>query len=319
MKLRESVDEFIKYRRSIGEKYDTGAKQLNRLVKFIGVDIELCDLTSDLVTGFLYGGHDTVNATWFIRYGVVKGLVTWAKARGLYDGNPLPAKRPVHPERLRPYIYSNDELRRLFEGALHYRTRRHKKERHYPQCVRMIFILCYVLGLRLNETLNLHIKDLDLNKHIAYIRETKFYKSRIVTFNDTVTDTLKSFMYWRNTVGMSEEPETRLFMDVKGNPVNDKTIEGIFSRLRKRLGITRSDTRQQPRIHDLRHTFAVNRLTTWYRQGEDVQQLLPYLSTFMGHSHLRHTTVYLSMTDNLLEEANKRFESFANISDKNEN
>lgn len=314
MKLKESVDEFIKYRRSLGEKYETGAKQLSRLVKFVGSDIELSELTPDLVTDFLYGGHDKVNATWFIRYGVVKGLITWAKARGLYDGDPLPVKKPLHPERLRPYIYSNDELRRLFAAALHYRTRRHNNEHHYPQCVRMIFILCYVLGLRLNEALNLNVKDLDLKQCVAYILETKFYKSRLVAFNDTVRDVLESFMEWRKSVGMSEEPETKLFMDTNGNPVNDKTIEGIFSRLRKRLGITRTDTRQQPRIHDLRHTFAVNRLTTWYRQGEDVQQLLPYLSTYMGHSHLRHTTVYLSMTDNLLEEANKRFESFAKIS-----
>lgn len=70
-----------------------------------------------------------------------------------------------------------------------------------------------------------------------------------------------------------------------------------------------------PRIHDLRHTFAVNRLTQWYREGKDVQMLLPKLSTYMGHTHLSHTSVYLTMTDSLLEEANKRFENYVNINE----
>jgi integrase len=65
----------------------------------------------------------------------------------------------------------------------------------------------------------------------------------------------------------------------------------------------------------LRHTFAVNRLTSWYQEGKDVQKLLPVLSVFLGHKHLSHTSVYLTMTDNLLEEANKRFEFYINSND----
>ena len=77
-------------------------------------------------------------------------------------------------------------------------------------------------------------------------------------------------------------------------------------------GISRpAGTRYQPRLHDLRHAFAVHRLTSWYRQGADVQRLLPMLSVYLGHVHLRHTQVYLSMTPELLGEAGRRFERYA--------
>jgi len=94
--------------------------------------------------------------------------------------------------------------------------------------------------------------------------------------------------------------------------MNQYTIERIFQRVRKSAGIRRLDgARYQPRLHDLRHTFAVHRLTSWYRQGLDVQRLLPHLTVFLGHAHLAGTSVYLSMTPELLRAANTRFERYA--------
>ena len=89
-------------------------------------------------------------------------------------------------------------------------------------------------------------------------------------------------------------------------------MRGIFQRIREKAKIKRNDNaRYQPRIHDLRHTFAVNRLTAWYQENKNVQQLLPILSVYLGHTHLAHTTVYLTMTNDLLREAGKRFEKYA--------
>jgi integrase len=91
---------------------------------------------------------------------------------------------------------------------------------------------------------------------------------------------------------------------------------GALQFFREQAGILRSDgASKQPRLHDLRHTFAVHRLTSWYRQGCDVQALLPVLSTYMGHVHIRHTQVYLSMTPELLHEANTSFEHYVEEED----
>jgi site-specific recombinase XerD len=91
-----------------------------------------------------------------------------------------------------------------------------------------------------------------------------------------------------------------------------RTLDKNFRVACDRAGIRRAGgARQQPRIHDLRHTFAVHRLTTWYQQGADVQRLLHHLSVYLGHVELRHTQVYLSMTPELLREASQRFERYA--------
>jgi site-specific recombinase XerD len=89
-------------------------------------------------------------------------------------------------------------------------------------------------------------------------------------------------------------------------------LERAFRRLREHIGMRRTDgARYQPRLHDLRHTFAVHRLTEWYRQGADVQRLVHDLSVYLGHVRLAHTQVYLTMTPELLHQASTSFERYA--------
>jgi integrase len=97
-----------------------------------------------------------------------------------------------------------------------------------------------------------------------------------------------------------------------GTPLASSTIQAAFDNLRRTVGIHgATGARQSPRLHDLRHSFAVHRLTDWYRQGADVQRLLPVLSTYLGHTDLAGTQVYLSMTPELLQQASSRFERYA--------
>ncbi|EFJ3515575.1 hypothetical protein E7V44_19105 [Escherichia coli] len=102
------------------------------------------------------------------------------------------------------------------------------------------------------------------------------------------------------------------FSSPEGNRICAYTLQSYFRRLCNNCSIWRQDgARYQPRIHDLRHSFAVHRLVSWYQKGEDVQLLLPHLSVYLGHVHLRATQVYLSMTPQLLDEASLRFEAYA--------
>jgi len=103
-----------------------------------------------------------------------------------------------------------------------------------------------------------------------------------------------------------------VFQSESGHPLKRDTVDGSFQRLRRLAGIVRSDSvTYQPRVHDLRHTFAVHRLIAWYEQGKDVQQLLPALSTYLGHVNLSATQQYLTMTPELLQKASERFEQYA--------
>ena len=103
-----------------------------------------------------------------------------------------------------------------------------------------------------------------------------------------------------------------MFLTRTGTPVARHTAENVFSRLRVRAGVLNQDgSRYQPRLHDLRHAFAVHRLVSWYRQGADVQRLLPQLATYLGHVHIAATQRYLTLTPELLHEASQRFERYA--------
>jgi integrase len=110
----------------------------------------------------------------------------------------------------------------------------------------------------------------------------------------------------------SRSETTPLLGTVKGTPIMRQTAELVFKRLREQAGVSRSDDATfQPRLHDFRHTFAVVRLVTWYREGKNVQRLLPHLSIYLGHGVLRDTQRYLSMTTELLQQASLCFERYA--------
>jgi site-specific recombinase XerD len=175
----------------------------------------------------------------------------------------------------------------------------------------MALILTYTLGLRVHETLSITLNDVDMDNCVITIQQSKFYKSRLVPFNHQVKEVLDAFLQWRKEHQQSSSPEAHLFINQHGKPLNAASLRGIFHRIKDKAGIKRNDGCVfKPRLHDLRHTFAVTCLISWYRQGKDVQQLLPILSVYMGHEHLAYTSVYLTMTNDLLHEANVRFERY---------
>jgi integrase/recombinase XerD len=171
-----------------------------------------------------------------------------------------------------------------------------------------MILMYYGAGLRLREATNLTRADVDLSGSILTVRNTKFGKTRLVPVGPQLSQVLAHY----DRIGpRGRLADARFFMTTAGDHVKPDTLEYTFRVLCKRADIRRTDTREQPRIHDLRHTFAVHRLTSWYQQGADVQRLLHHLSVYLGHVHLRHTQVYLSMTSELLREASHRFERYA--------
>lgn len=312
MNTVELIQQYICYRQSLGIKFKSGKDILMNFQRYLGDKTDLKYLTEDLCSAYLkYPGGD-ITYLWFYKYSTLNGLFQWAVTREYIPESPLPKDKPKEPEHLRPYIYSDDELKRLFDSALDYKS----KGTIYQECVRCILQLTYFLGLRISETLKLQIGDIDFKRKCIIIRESKFYKSRIVTFNDQIKDFLFKFLEWRRLKDMSETTDTRLFLKSDMQPMCINSFHGAFVKIRKKARIKREYTaRYQPRIHDLRHTFAVRRLTTWYHEGLDVQKMLPKLSAYLGHAQLKDTSVYLTMTPELLECANNLFFNFTNLVD----
>jgi site-specific recombinase XerD len=141
---------------------------------------------------------------------------------------------------------------------------------------------------------------------------SKFYKTRLVPIGPQLTNELCSYREKRCQLPLPKGKDSAFFATRPGNSLHYNRVGTIFRVLRQHAKIHRKDESGcPPRIHDLRHSFAVHRLVSWYREGKDVQRLLPQLSTYLGHVDISQTQHYLSMTPELLREANKRFEQYA--------
>lgn len=310
MNLATAITQYIEYRHSLGEMFKSQGNLLRQFLYYIGEDLPLPDVTKDVTTAFLLSGAEGVTSMWFNRHSALSGFFRWCMARGYLSIPPLTNDKPRKPPRMQPYIYSDAELRGLFSAAMTYQKR---PSSIYPECVKTILQVTYVLGLRISETMNLQMKHIDLANQCVTIHESKFYTSRIVTFNNEVKSLIEKFLLWRLSNNMPTDDDASLWITRLGESMKLSCMSDIFDRVRSKAGIGRNDNpRYQPRMHDLRHTFAVNRLRRWYQEGRDVQSLLPALSAYLGHREVSYTTVYLSMTTGLLGDAAKLFSDYAN-------
>ena len=312
MRIGKAVNRYVDYRRNTGEKFDSIVRVFNVFAKYFGKETLLSDISRRDCINFLYektSNDNGVTAYWFNLYAALDGLFRWALIRGFIKENPLPIEKPDRPQAFIPYIYSREELKLLFENAMTYRTSYTKV---YPEAIRGIIMLTYFLGLRPGETLKIDMSDVHLgDENYILIKDTKFYKSRLVPFNNKVAVFLENFIMWRRDQRLPSDPESNVFLDRLFNPYSLSAMQKIFTMVRGKTGIYRYDgARYQPRLEDLRHTFATERIVSWYKEGKNVQDLLPVLSTYLGHSSINSTAVYISFTDELLREASDRFESY---------
>jgi integrase/recombinase XerD len=308
MNINDLVTRYVTFRRTLGERCKTNESILRSFCRSIGPRTLVAAIRADAVAAFLVGAGPVTSA-WHIRYHVLKGFFRFAVSRGHLKEVPLPTFFPKQPPPFVPYIYSRDDIRRLLDAILSFRRCRTGIE---SETLRAILLLLYGAGLRASEALNLSVADVDLPNAILTVRNTKFFKTRLVPISRHLTSVLTEYARWRVVTHPAVGDDRRFFLSKRGTPIRLDTLEDSFQRLRRHANVRRSDdARYQPRLHDLRHTFAVHRLTEWYRQEADVQRLVHHLSVYLGHAHLAATQVYLTMTPDLLQQAGTRFERYA--------
>jgi len=247
-----------------------------------------------------------VTSFWHRKLGALRGFYRFALAREYVTTSPLPTTVPQQPQLFVPHIYSLDEVRRLIEAT----TSREHRSFSALTC-RTLLLLLYGTGLRISEALGLDMADVDLEAKLLRIRETKFYKTRLVPTGPDLTRILATYASQRDK-HLPTTPDAAFLVTRQGTRPSRAGAESVFKQLREVAQVRRDDgCRYQPRLHDLRHAFAVTRLIRWYRDGADVQRLLPQLATYLGHVHIGGTQRYLGMTPELLRHASVRFERYA--------
>jgi site-specific recombinase XerD len=305
MKLSTLTSQYVAYKQAMGMRFHTEARTLQSFCRAMA-DIAVADIAADRVHAYI-AGAGPVTRFWHRKYEVLRGFYRFAIARGYATSAPLPKIIPKPPQFV-PYIFSHEELQRLLDASACCESPRSKLQ---PYTCRMLILLLYGAALRISEALSLTLADVDLPAGLLTIRKSKFYKTRLVPMSPGLSSALSSYVSQR-AKEHSTKPDSALFLTRKGTPLARYTAENIFRRLRVRAGVLRHDGgRYQPRLHDLRHAAAVHRLVAWYRQGADVQRLLPQLATYLGHVHIAATQRYLTLTAELLREASQRFEHYA--------
>ena len=315
MTLANACEQYGAFRKTLGERFETNGRQLRAFCRFMGPDTTIADVSSDKVNVFL-AGRGPLTASWHVRHNALRGFYRYAVSRGLVARSHLPDVIPKRPPAFQPYIYSQAELRSLLDSIESCRRRRSDIGSPLFRC---LFLLMYGAALRISEALSLTVGDVDLASRILTIRDSKFFKTRLVPIGPNTGQLLGEYAKRRADLVHSTRPDDPFFLDRNAKPVPIHKLERAFKQIREHAGLHREGgPRCQPRLHDLRHTSAVHRLTIWYREGENVQKLLPQLSVYMGHTQLAATQVYLTMTPALLHEASVRFERYAVGGGRNE-
>jgi integrase/recombinase XerD len=307
MKLSQVVQEYVGLKQAMGSRFHAEAVILTAFCKAMD-DAPLATITAKRVMAYI-AGTGCVTRFWHRKHEALRGFYRFAIGRGYTQSCPLPDKLPRPSRVFTPYIYSSDELRRLINAAEQCVNSRTKLQ---ATTLRTLLLLLYGAGLRISEALRLTPQDVDLTQDLLTVRESKFYRTRLVPIGVRLTSALAAYEKQRAEWGNSRSAVESFFVTRHGQPVIRSLAERSFCRLRDLANVRRHDgARYQPRLHDLRHTFAVHRLVAWYRTGADVQRLLPQLSTYLGHVHVSATQRYLTMTPELLYQASVRFEQYA--------
>ena len=307
MKLSEIVYLYISHKRALGYRFRTEEAILRSFYKRMG-DGPIQSTKAEVVLHFLHG-NGPVTTYFEKKYRVLSGLYRFALVRGLAKVSPLPLIIPkLTVPAFVPYIYSREELKRLLDAVPVACAGRVPIE---EEVLRTLLLLLYGAGLRIGEALALTMGDVDLSQAYLRIRETKFFKSRLVPLGKDLSRLMTEYTIRGHGYHMVPT-KAPFFCFRDGSPLSQSAVRSAFRRLRSHAGVRREGgPRRQPRLHDLRHTSAVHRIIAWYRSGADLQKLLPKLAIYLGHVELSATQHYLTMTPELLRQASLRFEHYA--------
>ena len=307
MSLAEAIDRYLSLKRSLGAVYSAEARILRSLCRTLG-DIAIEEVDPDAVRTFIRGSGQPTR--WQERkHQTLRGFFGHLVSRGRLSASPLPEPTPLAPRSFQPRIYSHEELRRLLDATeILDRSDRPLRRETY----RTLLLTLYAAGLRPGEGLRLRCCDVDLDEGVLFIWDTKFFKSRLVPVGAALQAALRSYAHSRQDLPLPSGTRSFFFASPHGGPISLASLESVFVRLRERAGVCNPpQARWQPRLQDLRHSFATHRLIAWYREGADLHNRLLALSVYLGHASPVGTQTYLSMTPELLVEASQRFERYA--------
>ena len=303
--LREAVEQYVALRRSLGFELREPALILRNFVTFAESE-SASHITVDLVQRWVRLPSKAQPATWASRLGIVRRFAAWHRAMDPRTEVPPEGLIPYRYCRQSPYIYSDGEIKQIFETASQLPSRKGLRSLTFST----FFGLLAVTGMRMSEALALDRGDVDLDEGVLTIRRTKFGKSRIVPVHASTRKALKSYAEQTARI-LPSVATTAFFVSERGTRITEWTARYTFAKISQKIGlrVPSKGHGRGPRLHDMRHRFAAKTLINWYRAGLDVEREIPKLSTYLGHRHVNDTYWYLEAVPELLKLATERVSS----------
>jgi integrase len=312
--LQQRIDDYLAERRRLGFELRSRDTLLASFARYVASLHHRGPLTADLMTDWARQDkwqRDTP-ATWAARLAIVRHFARYLKQ--FVPDTEIPEEPVFGPERARvaPHIFHEEEIVALLAAARRFGPKGNLR----PATYETLFGLMASTGLRVSEAIHLRDADVDLKRGMLTIRQTKFAKSRLLPIHPSTVAALKCYRRQR-TRWVATKADTPFLISSRGRrlgqPLGERQVHRVFNTLRDSLGWVNRGAHAAPRLHDLRHTFAVRRMMLWHAQGTDIDQMMLALSTYMGHAEIFYTYWYLTAVPELMAVAGARFERFADL------
>jgi integrase len=301
--LAPYFERFVALRRAAGAGYDSQVLLLEAFDRFLRDCVPKPPLGRQQLLGYVERLARLCDRARNNAVCVVWQALTYAILHGA-SVEPLPSRPRPAPPRLRvrpPRLVTVDEILAILQAC----RRLSPLDGLRPVTTATLIGLLWTTGMRIGEALSLDVGDLEPTEHLLTIRRGKFGKTRVLPLRQSTTEALGSYLHnsKRPTAAVASSP---LFVSLRRRRLSYPAVNASFHAAVSAAGIPQD---RAPRLHDIRHSFAVHRVANWYAQGRDVQKLLPVLSTYLGHVSVEHTRCYLQANGVLLEHASRLFEA----------
>lgn len=308
-KIKNQILDFVELKRACGRRYEKEFSNLCHFDRFLFESkLRKTTLPKDLVIAWIERNPNESPNTQRIRISLIRQFAMYLQSLGIQAYYPCSDATPIFRIDYYPYIFSHNEMESIFTATDSMVPIRRNATYHiiFPMLIRLL----YCCGLRIGEALNLTVGDYSRNDHVILIRNGKFGKGRFVPIMGTIQERLVAYI----DEYCSTNPKQHLFESYQKRPYHQVAV-GHYNRIIfKKAGISYGCKGKGPRVHDYRHTFAVHRFEQWLREGVDLNTMLPYLSSYMGHASLRGTQHYLRLTTAMFPELAQKMEDTVGLS-----
>jgi integrase/recombinase XerD len=290
MKLSEAIEIYVRRKRNNGILFDCGSKMLRTFCNQIG-DSSLGEVKTQYIAAFLNRHQPTVTS-WRINHSLLRKFFEYWAARDAIAPLLMPPNRQPVQQSFVAHIYTQEEIRRLIRAIP--KCQSDRSSLLDKRTVRCAILLLYGTGARVGEIAGLRVCDVDAKRGYISIWGDRFGRSRKIPIGPDLRAVLNYYLGFRQ---QKHPTNDRLFVTRDGRPATASHLRYRFKRLRVLAGIqSRNCTRGEPRMRDLRPSFAVHRIASWIKCGADLNRMLPALAAYMGLVGLTATERYLALT-----------------------